>query len=78
MGRVTPSYAIPPTMDGPQPILGDGVSRPLPGERTKLFNLLVTLKGSNPMKVSILAATAAKAKLYAKNRWPGSNAIIVK
>jgi hypothetical protein len=47
-------------------------------ERTKLFNLLVTLKGSNPMKVSIRAATAAKAKLYAKNRWPDSNAIIVK
>jgi hypothetical protein len=78
MGRVTPSYAIPPTMDGPQPILGDGVSRPLPKERTKLFNLLVTLNGSNPMKVSIRAATAAKAKLYSKNRWPGSNAIVVK
>jgi hypothetical protein len=78
MGRVQPSYAIPPSMDGPQPILGEGISRSLPKERTKLFNLLVTTDGARPMKVSIRAATAAKAKLYAKNRWPDSNAIIIK
>jgi hypothetical protein len=30
------------------------------------------------MRVTIPAATAAKAKLYAKNRWPDSNAIIIK
>jgi hypothetical protein len=61
-----------------EPYLGEGVSRPLPNERTKLFNLLVTVEGTNPMKVSIRAATAAKAKLYAKNRWPNSKAIVVK
>jgi hypothetical protein len=78
MGHFKSNYAIPPSMDGPQPNIGDGISRPLPDERTKLFNLLVTMKGSNPMRVTIPAATAAKAKLYAKNRWPDSNAIIIK
>jgi hypothetical protein len=65
-------------MEGPQPTLGDGISRPLPSERTKLYNLLVTMPDTRPMRVTIRAATAAKARLYAKNRWPDSNAIIVK
>jgi len=78
MGRVEPSYLIPPSMEGTEPYLGEGISRPLPGERTKLFNLLVTTPGTNPMRTTIRAATAAKAKLYAKNRWPDSNAIIIK
>jgi hypothetical protein len=77
MGR-QPSYAIPPSMQEAEPHLGEGISRPLPGERTKLFNLLVTVEGTQPMRTSIRAATAAKAKLYAKNRWPNSNAIVVK
>ena len=78
MGRIEPSYLIPPSMSEAEPYLGEGISRPLPGERTKLFTLLVTVEGTNPMKTTIRAATAAKAKLYAKNRWPNSNAIIVK
>jgi hypothetical protein len=65
-------------MQEAEPHLGEGISRPLPGERTKLFNLLVTVEGTQPMRTSIRAATAAKAKLYAKNRWPNSNAIVVK
>jgi hypothetical protein len=78
MGRVEPSYLIPPSMEGAEPYLGEGISRPLPGERTKLFNLLVTVEGTTPMRTTIRAATASKAKLYAKNRWPNSNAIIIK
>jgi hypothetical protein len=73
-----PSYVIPPSMSEAEPYLGEGISRPLPGERTKLFNLLVTIEGTRPMKVSVRAATAAKARLYAKNRWPNSKAIVVK
>jgi hypothetical protein len=64
-------------MLGPQPKLGEGLSRPLPTEHTKLFNLLVTIKGDRPMRVTIRAATATKAKLYASNRWPDSTATIV-
>ena len=76
--RGHPTYSIPPSLEGTEPALGDGISRPLPKERTKLFNLLVPTAGARPMKVSIRAATAAKARLYAKNRWPDSNAIIIK
>jgi len=61
-----------------EPNLGNGISRPMPEEKTRMFKLLVTMRSSMPMKVEIRAATAAKAKLYASNRWPGSNAIVVK
>jgi len=36
------------------------------------------MKTTMPMKVEIRAATAAKAKLYASNRWPGSKSIVIK
>jgi len=61
-----------------EPNLGNGISRPMPKEKTKMFKLLVTMKSSMPMKVEIRAATAAKAKLYASNRWPGSKAVVIK
>jgi hypothetical protein len=62
----------------PQPQLGNGISRPMPKEKTRMFKLLVTMKTTMPMKVEIRAATAAKAKLYASNRWPGSKSIVIK
>lgn len=65
-----PKYNIPPSMQEDAPNLGEGVSRAVPGERTKLFTVLVTIKAERPMKATIRAATVAKAKLYASNRWP--------
>ena len=53
-----------------RPTWGRGISRALPGERTKLFTVLVSIKAECPMKATVRAATAKKAKLYASNRWP--------
>lgn len=71
-------YNIPPTMAEQEPNLGEGISRPPAGARTKLFNLLVTSPGYPAMKVTMRAETAAKAKKYASNCWPNSNIIVVK
>jgi hypothetical protein len=65
-----PNYIIPPSMVEGAPNLGEGVSRALPGERTKLFTVLVANKAERPMKATVRAANARKAKLYAGNRWP--------
>lgn len=62
----------------PERILGPGQSRPRPGERTKTFNLKVTVNGDAPFRWTIKAPTAKQAVKYAKNRWPGCTAIIVK
>lgn len=67
-----PKYNIPPTMLEDAPNLGDGISRPPAGAKTKLFKLVVKSPGSPAMKVSLRAETVAKAKLYASNCWPNS------
>lgn len=51
---------------------GDGISRPVPGEPTELFRLLVRQTGVNPMKVLFQAETADKALAYGKARWPNA------
>lgn len=58
--------------DGPPPKLGDGVSRPKPTDKTKMFKVEVRLKGSSPMRVVLPAATATDALKFAENRWPGA------
>ena len=52
------------------PTLGDGLSRPKPGDRTKEFTVLVHIKGSKPMKWITRAPSGKTALTYAKNRWP--------
>lgn len=59
---------LPPMPDRPK--LGAGISRPMPKEKTRRFSLLVTFPKAMPMKVTITAATKAKAVMYCKNRWP--------
>jgi hypothetical protein len=78
MGRFVTTYVIPPTMEEQQPRLGEGLSRSAPEEQTKLFAMLITFPGDCPMKTTVRAATAAKAKLYAKNRWPTATCEILK
>ncbi len=49
---------------------GEGISRAPANAKTKLFDLIVKQPGSRPMKLSIPAETAVKAKQYAEARWP--------
>ena len=71
-------YNIPPSMAEQEPNLGEGISRPPAKAKTRLYNLLVVTPGYPPMKATMRAETAAKAKLYASNCWPNSNIMVVK
>lgn len=51
---------------------GDGISRPKPKARTRPYRVVVILDGNQRMTVTMPAESMARAKLYAKNRWPGS------
>ena len=49
---------------------GEGISRPVPKAKTKLYNLIVYKSGSMPMTVTMRAESKAAAITYAQNRWP--------
>lgn len=49
---------------------GPGVDRPREGEKVRQFKLLITFGDAQPMRWTVMAPTAAKAKAYAKARWP--------
>lgn len=57
---------------------GEGISRAPVGVKTKLFNLIVKQPGARPMKFSIPAETATKAKQYAAARWPMAQVEVAK
>ena len=57
---------------------GEGISRAPVGVKTKLFNLIVKQPGARPMKFSIPAETATKAKQYAAARWPMAQVDVAK
>jgi hypothetical protein len=57
---------------------GEGISRAPAGVRTKMFNLIVKQPGAKPMKFSIPAESATKAKQYAGARWPLAQVEVVK
>lgn len=56
----------------PEARYGDGVSRPVPGQTTEMFRVLVRQPGVGPMRVTFPAETAEKALDYAKARWPSA------
>lgn len=56
--------------DIPEPTIGDGISRPMPGEKTRGWDLIVRFPQGKPMFVMLLAATPELALKYAGNRWP--------
>ena len=56
---------------------GEGISRAPAKAKTKLFNL-VKQSGARPMKFSIPAESATKAKRYAAARWPLAEIEVVK
>jgi len=57
---------------------GEGISRAPAKAKTKLFNLIVKQSGARPMKFSIPAESATKAKQYASARWPLAEIEVVK
>jgi len=57
---------------------GEGISRAPAKAKTKLFNLIVKQSGARPMKFSIPAESATKAKQYAAARWPLAEIEVVK
>jgi hypothetical protein len=53
---------------------GEGISRPVPKAKTKLYNLIVYKSGAMPMNMTMRAESKSAAITYAQNRWP--NAVI--
>lgn len=56
---------------------GEGISRAPAGVKTKMFLLMVKQQGAKPMKFSIPAESAARAKQYAIARWPMAQVEVV-
>lgn len=50
--------------------IGEGISRPVEGAKTKQFKLLVRMEAGQPMKVTLWAESKPRALKYARNRWP--------
>ena len=57
---------------------GEGISRAPAGAKTKMFLLTVKQPGARPMKLSIPAESATRAKQYAAARWPMAEVEVVK
>jgi len=51
---------------------GEGISRPIPGNPTREFRLLVFKPGSQPMTWITRAESKRHAVRYAEARWPGA------
>jgi len=56
--------------DGAQ--YGEGVSRPIPGNRTRQYRIKVHMAQSQPMSVILRAESKSAAIKYAQNRWPNA------
>ena len=76
--RFTLKYVIPPSMREGQPNLGEGISRHVPGEPTRLYRALVNIPGNTPMKVLVRAENTKRARIYLQNRWPMSTVEVLK
>lgn len=50
--------------------IGEGISRPVEGAKTRKYILLVRLESGQPMRVTLWAETKRHALKYGKNRWP--------
>ena len=69
---------LPESDPATEPILGPGQSRPLDGQRTYEYAVLVKLAGAAPVRWITRAPSARDAIKYAKNRWRNCTATIVK
>lgn len=50
--------------------IGEGVSRPRAGQRTRMYRVLVRFVNAKPMTAILPAPSKRDALKYAKNRWP--------
>lgn len=57
-------------IDGPSPSIGEGLSRPEKGAKTRTYRLLVRQQTLGPMKVGLKAESPKHALRYANARWP--------
>jgi len=53
---------------------GEGISRPVRGNRTKQYCVMVFPQGAPPFKWYTKAESKKHAVQYAQARWPGANA----
>ena len=51
---------------------GEGISRPVPKAKTKLYTLIVYKSGAMPMTLTMRAESKTAAITYAQNRWPNA------
>jgi hypothetical protein len=58
--------------DDPESSIGDGLSRPKAGVRSRIYKLHIEFENAEPMKVELRAETKTLAVKYAKARWPKS------
>jgi len=56
--------------EAPEGRYGDGISRPVPKARTKLYRVIVRKPGAQPMTWTTRAETKRHAIRYAQARWP--------
>jgi hypothetical protein len=62
-----------------EPILGPGQSRPIEGQRTRAYTLVVKQeRDCTPFRLTLKAPSENEAIRYAMNRWPNCTATVVK
>jgi hypothetical protein len=64
--------------EGPEPIIGPGLSRPKANESTREFRLTVKQPGKPMMRITIQAPNKTKAITYCQNRWPDATVQVIK
>jgi len=65
-------------IEGPEPILGPGLSRPKPDESTRDYRLKVKQPNKPAMRITIPAPSKSKAIRYCLNRWPDAAVEVLK
>ena len=63
--------------EGATPKIGDGISRPIPGAKTREYRVRVSQVGASPMYVQMRAETKTNVIKYAKARWPTAEVAVV-
>lgn len=57
--------------------IGEGVSRPKAGQKTRMYRVLVRFVNAQPMTAILPAPSKRDALKYAKNRWPAAACEVV-
>lgn len=57
-------------------ILGAGISRPKPGQKTRMYRVRVIFKSARPMTALLPAPSRRDVIRYVKNRWPDAECVV--